>query len=99
MGDLFSDYDDGGFFDEVFDRDGVVRPHYRGVVERLRGFTPEDLDRRERIRDQLFRSQGITFTVYGDDDGRRTHLPDGPAAADHPGRASGRSSSAASPSG
>jgi hypothetical protein len=37
-----------------------------------------------------FRTQGITFTVYGDDDGRRAHLPDGPAAADHPGRRVGR---------
>ncbi|MEX1177504.1 MAG: circularly permuted type 2 ATP-grasp protein [Nitriliruptor sp.] len=66
MGDLFSGYEDGGFFDEAFEPSGAVRPHYEAVVARLRGFSPDDLDRRERIRDQLFRSQGITFTVYGD---------------------------------
>jgi uncharacterized circularly permuted ATP-grasp superfamily protein len=75
VSDLFSDYDRGGFFDEVFDRDGGVRPHYRGVIERLAGLTPEDLDRREGIRDALFRSQGITFTVYGDDDGLERTFP------------------------
>jgi uncharacterized circularly permuted ATP-grasp superfamily protein len=75
VGDLFSDYDRGGFFDEVFDRDGEVRPHYRGVVARLQGLTPDDLERRESIRDALFRSQGITFTVYGDDDGLERTFP------------------------
>jgi uncharacterized circularly permuted ATP-grasp superfamily protein len=75
VGDLFSDYDRGGFFDEVFDRDGEVRPHYRGGVARLQGLTPDDLERRESIRDALFRSQGITFTVYGDDAGLERTFP------------------------
>ncbi|MBS3940945.1 MAG: circularly permuted type 2 ATP-grasp protein [Actinobacteria bacterium] len=68
---LFDDYDPGGprFFDEVFGPTGEVRPHYRELVARLRSFTPQDLDRREVIRDRIFRSQGITFTVYGDASG------------------------------
>ena len=66
MDDLFSTYDRDGFFDEVFAHDGTVRPHYRGLVDRLRRVTPDDLERRERVRDGLFRTQGITFTVYGD---------------------------------
>ncbi len=75
MGDLFSDYDRGDFFDEVFADDGTVRPHCRHLVERLRRLTPRDLDRRERIRDRIFRTQGITFTVYGDDDGIERTFP------------------------
>jgi uncharacterized circularly permuted ATP-grasp superfamily protein len=75
VGDLFSDYDREAFFDEVFDEAGEVRPHYDVVVGRLRTFTADELERRERIRDQLFRSQGITFTVYGDDAGVERTFP------------------------
>lgn len=75
VGDLFSDYDRGGFFDEVFTEDGAVRPHYRELVARLRQLTPDDLERRERIRDGIFRTQGITFTVYGDDSGIERTFP------------------------
>jgi uncharacterized circularly permuted ATP-grasp superfamily protein len=74
VNDLFGSYDRGGFFDEVFDGAGL-RPHYRGVVERLRHLSPQDLERRERIRDGIFRSAGITFTVYGDDDGIERTFP------------------------
>jgi uncharacterized circularly permuted ATP-grasp superfamily protein len=64
--DLLSSYDRGDLFDEVFDDEGEVRPHYRELVARLARLTPDDLERRERIRDGIFRTQGITFTVYGD---------------------------------
>ncbi len=74
MGDLFSDYELDGFFDEVFEATGV-RPHYRGVLERLRYLSSDDLERREAIRDGIFRSAGITFTVYGDDDGIERTFP------------------------
>jgi uncharacterized circularly permuted ATP-grasp superfamily protein len=75
VGGLFSDYDRGDLFDEVFDDDGEVRPHYRALVERFRGFTSDVLERRERIRDRIFRTQGITFTVYGDEDGLERTFP------------------------
>lgn len=75
MGDLFDAYDTGGFFDEVFHDDGTVRAHYRGLIGRLRRLAPENLARRERIRDQIFRTQGITFTVYGEDEGLERTFP------------------------
>ncbi len=74
MDDLFGSYERGDFFDEVFDPRGV-RCHYAGVVDRLRTLSPQDLQRRERIRDGIFRSAGITFTVYGDDDGIERTFP------------------------
>jgi uncharacterized circularly permuted ATP-grasp superfamily protein len=72
---LFADYDTGGFFDEVFDADGHVRPHYESVVKRLNELSPADLSRRVALRDASFRTQGITFTVYGDDDGTERTFP------------------------
>ncbi|MEX2487245.1 MAG: circularly permuted type 2 ATP-grasp protein [Nitriliruptoraceae bacterium] len=75
MTSIFADYDTGGFFDEVFEPEGRVRPHYGPLVERLARLDIDDLRRRERIRDQLFRTQGITFTVYGDDAGVERTFP------------------------
>jgi uncharacterized circularly permuted ATP-grasp superfamily protein len=66
--DLFEGYVPETFFDEVFTADGTVRPHYEDLVARLRNFTPRELARREQLRDAAFRSAGITFTVYGEDD-------------------------------
>jgi uncharacterized circularly permuted ATP-grasp superfamily protein len=66
--DLFEGYVPETFFDEVFTPDGTVRPHYEDLVARLRNFTPRELARREQLRDAAFRSAGITFTVYGEDD-------------------------------
>ena len=65
--DLFGNYDHEGFFDEAFTGDGVVRPHYRALAERMRSLTPADLTEREALRDAIFREQGITFTVYDDE--------------------------------
>jgi uncharacterized circularly permuted ATP-grasp superfamily protein len=72
---LFAAYERGDFFDEVFTDDGRVRAHYRALVDRLRSLTPEELERRERVRDRLFHTQGITFTVYGDDAGVERTFP------------------------
>jgi uncharacterized circularly permuted ATP-grasp superfamily protein len=75
MADLFDRYDTGGFFDEVFGADGAVRGHYAALVARLGSLSADDLARRERIRDRIFRTQGITFTVYEDDDGVERTFP------------------------
>lgn len=74
-GNLFRDYRTEGFFDEVFAQDGEVRPHYAALVDRLASFDADDLARRERRRDAAFRSQGITFTVYGEGEGIERTFP------------------------
>lgn len=68
MGDWFDEYATDGFHDEVVAADGEVRPHYRRLVDALSALSPEDLARAERRRTAAFRTQGITFTVYGDDE-------------------------------
>jgi uncharacterized circularly permuted ATP-grasp superfamily protein len=68
VGNWFDDYGTDGFFDEVVHSDGSVRPHYRRLAGALSTLTPEDLARAELRRTAAFRTQGITFTVYGDDE-------------------------------
>lgn len=45
------------------------RPHYQALVSRFDEFDVEDLQSRVRLIDSLFRGQGITFAVYGDEEG------------------------------
>ena len=72
---LFEGYEVDGFFDEVFDADGRVRPHYAPLLARLSGFTSDDLVRQGRLRDAAFRSQGVTFTVYDEGEGIERTFP------------------------
>ena len=74
-GELFDGYDHVGFFDEAFDADGDVRGHYRALVKRLAELAPDDLRMRERLRDEAFRTAGITFTVYGEGEGIERTFP------------------------
>src|SRR5215472_7717105 len=58
--DLFTEYERGDFFDEVFDARGGVRSHYRPLLERLRALAPAELLHRAGLRDTILRNLGIT---------------------------------------
>jgi len=72
---VFADYDRGGFFDEVYDAGGCPRPHYQVLIDQLGRFSPAELARREQLRDEAFRTAGITFTVYGESEGVERTFP------------------------
>ncbi|MEZ5382436.1 MAG: circularly permuted type 2 ATP-grasp protein [Microthrixaceae bacterium] len=73
--DWFDGYSTDGFFDEVIDADGKVREHYRSVADMLSGFSPDRLADHERQRNDSFLTQGITFTVYGEEEGTERTFP------------------------
>jgi len=72
---VFENYSHQGFFDEVFTEAGVARHHYRAVLERLSEIGPEEFARRVALSELTFRNQGITFTVYGDEQGMERTIP------------------------
>jgi uncharacterized circularly permuted ATP-grasp superfamily protein len=61
----FDGYDLGGFFDEMFDREGP-RPHYARLLRSLGEMTGAEFRTRQELIDRILVNQGITFTVYGD---------------------------------
>src|SRR3982751_8809 len=71
----FERYDLRGAFDEMFTEDGEARPHYRTLVQRLREIAIDELQRHQQAADRAFLTQGITFTVYGDDQGTERIFP------------------------
>jgi len=68
-------YDREGFFDELFDANGKVRPHYQRLVERYAALSPADFRQRQQAVELSFLRQGITFTVYGDEKGTERIFP------------------------
>ncbi len=72
---LTEGYDPGSFFDEMFAASGAPRPHYRALHDYLRTLTPEALAERRRAADAAFLYQGITFTVYGEEQGLERIFP------------------------
>ncbi len=62
-------------YDEMFEAPGRPRTHYRALLDRLLRLTPEELERRHRLADLSMRQQGITFTVYGREQGVERIIP------------------------
>ena len=71
----FHEYELDDAFDEMVEGSGAIRPHYRHIYEALRQLTAEELRRRQQIADLSFLHQGITFTVYGRDEGTERIFP------------------------
>ncbi len=71
---LLDSYDPGRTFCEVF-TDGEVRPHYEQLVARLNSLSLADIDERARLTESTFRNLGITFAVYGGDEGTERTWP------------------------
>src|SRR5215204_2216922 len=62
-------------YDEMYAVDGQVRPHYQAYCDWLI-HEPEDTLRQKRAEaDSLFHRVGITFAVYGEQDGNERLIP------------------------
>src|SRR5580700_9425583 len=72
---MFDHYELDAAHDEMIDPSGAVRPHYRHLYETLLDLPAEELKRRQQVADQSFLHQGITFTVYGREEGTERIFP------------------------
>ena len=55
------------FWDEMALPNGDIRTHYQNIFQQLNTIAPAVLNRKEEIAKKMFMNQGITFTVYSDD--------------------------------
>ena len=57
-------------YDELLDAAGVVRPHWRALVERLTAHKPQDAARRAlELTRRLIVENGVAYNVYSDPQG------------------------------
>jgi len=73
--ELFSHYDRGGFFCEMFGNDSEPADHTRDIRRRMRDMKVSTLKRRAQQSDRELYNLGITFTVYSDRDAIDRVLP------------------------
>ncbi|MDE0654289.1 MAG: circularly permuted type 2 ATP-grasp protein [bacterium] len=74
-GGLLDGYEPGRGFDEAFESDGSARSVYRRIVERFGELDADEARRLERLVADEFRRQGITFTVYSEEEGTERIWP------------------------
>jgi uncharacterized circularly permuted ATP-grasp superfamily protein len=72
---LFSEYILDACYDEMFDGSGIARPPYEALYRRLLELSSAELRQRQQDADSAFLHQGVTFTVYGDDQGTERIFP------------------------
>jgi len=71
----FQNYWLNSSYDEMFEAEGVPRRHYRALYEMLLSLPVEEMARRKQAADISFLHQGITFTVYGREEGTERIFP------------------------
>src|SRR5258705_7755653 len=71
----FKKYQLDNAYDEMFEPSGVPRASYETLHARLGEMPAEELRRRQKAADLSFLHQGITFTVYGREEGTEKIFP------------------------
>lgn len=71
----FVSYQPGEFYDELFNPDGTPRPGALQIVKKINELPDEELLRRQEAAEQVLFDLGITFTVYGHEDGTEKIFP------------------------
>jgi uncharacterized circularly permuted ATP-grasp superfamily protein len=71
----FENYWLDGAYDEMFEAAESPRGHYRGLHQMLLDLSLAEMRRRKQAADISFLHQGITFTVYGREEGTERIFP------------------------
>ncbi len=73
--ETFRTYDPEGFYDELIDENGTPRPGVELLVNKIDSMPKGDLVFRQKAAEALLLKMGITFNVYGQDEGTEKIFP------------------------
>lgn len=62
-------------YDEMFAGSGRLHSHCELLLQHFAALPSDELQRRKQVADLSFLNQGITFTVYGRDEGTEKSFP------------------------
>jgi uncharacterized circularly permuted ATP-grasp superfamily protein len=71
----FTNYETGGYYDEMFETNGDPRPHARLLIEIIESLSDGQLLRYKHAADRHLLQMGITFNVYGEAEGTERIFP------------------------
>ena len=72
---LIADYDVGEFYDEMFSPGGVPRTNCQLLYKHIQELTSNDLRKRKTAAERSMIRLGITFNVYGEQEGTERIIP------------------------
>lgn len=72
---MFARYQLDSAYDEMFVAENRPRSHYRALYERVLELAADALHERQNAAEMSFLNQGITFAVYGHEDGKEKIIP------------------------
>lgn len=73
--ETFATYDPEEFYDELIDAKGQPRPGIQLLVDKIESLPKGDLHLRQKAAEALLLKMGITFSVYGQDQGTEKIFP------------------------
>jgi hypothetical protein len=71
----FQDYETDGFYDELMDEQGNPRPGVDVLISRIESLENGELLKRQAAAERALFRMGVTFSVYGDDEGTEKIFP------------------------
>ncbi|UVT22437.1 MAG: circularly permuted type 2 ATP-grasp protein [Nitrospira sp.] len=71
----FSHYDPEGFYDELYERAGQTRPGSALLLRKFASLPEGELKKRQQAAERVILNMGMTFGVYGSDDGHEQIFP------------------------
>src|SRR5271170_4917091 len=71
----FENYQLDSFYDELFEKTGQPRKSAASLIEKLKAMPPGDLVRQQKAAEAELLQMGITFTVYGAQEGTEKIFP------------------------
>jgi uncharacterized circularly permuted ATP-grasp superfamily protein len=71
----FENYQMDNFYDELFEKSGTPRSMVAPLIARLKSMPQGDLKRQQKAAEAELLQMGITFTVYGNQEGTEKILP------------------------
>lgn len=71
----FDTYDPGDFYDELFIAEGQPRPQATPLIQRIDSLSEGELQQRQQAAQIAMFKLGVTFNVYGDNEGTERIFP------------------------
>lgn len=75
MGIRFSHYDPEGYYDELYEEKGQPRPGSTLLLRKFASLPEGELKKRQEAAERVILNMGMTFGVYGSDDGHEQIFP------------------------